>query len=136
MIPAHFALKVNIGGQTKPNRNKETKYLMEDQAKHIYKKIKSENIINIGTIKQGIDQDQELNRLDDTSERINPYRKLITCKTEKVDTILSQMEQLLLTMLLITYNMTDIQRIFNLDIKTVNQKSHKKRPNTEEERQI
>ena len=37
-------------------------YLTEDQAKHIHKKIELGNVINIGTIKQEIDQDRELNR--------------------------------------------------------------------------
>ena len=36
-----------------------------------------------------MDQDQDLNRLDDTSGDINPYRKLIVNNAEKVDTILS-----------------------------------------------
>ena len=51
------------------------------------------NIINVATIKQEIDQDWELDRLDDTSGDINPYREPIVNNAEKVDTILSQMEQ-------------------------------------------
>ena len=77
----------------KPNRNKETKYLTEYQARYIYKKVELGNMIKIGTIKQEIDQDQEWNRLDDTSGDINCYRELIVNNTEKLDTILSQMEQ-------------------------------------------
>ena len=60
-------LDTNIGGQSKPIKDKETKYLTKDKAKHIYKKVESGNVINISTIKQETDQDQELNRLDDTS---------------------------------------------------------------------
>ena len=59
----------------------------------MHKKVESGNIINRSTIKQDIDQDQELKRLDDTSGDINPYRELIVNNAEKVDTILSQMEQ-------------------------------------------
>ena len=44
-------------------------------------------------MKQEIDQDQELNRLDDTSRDSNPYRELIVNNAEKTDTILTQMEQ-------------------------------------------
>ena len=43
-------------------------------------------------MKQEIDQDWELNKLDDTSRDINPYRELIVNNTEKVQTVLSQME--------------------------------------------
>ena len=51
------------------------------------------DVNNISTMKQEIDQDWELNRLDDTSGDINPYRELIVNNVEKTDTILSQMEQ-------------------------------------------
>ena len=47
----------NIDGHTKPNTSREARYLMEDQAKHIYKKVALGNIINVSTIKQEIDQD-------------------------------------------------------------------------------
>ena len=50
-------------------------FLTEDQARHICKKVESGTIININTLKQEIDQDEELNRLDDTSGDINPYRE-------------------------------------------------------------
>ena len=59
----------------------------------MYKKVESGNKINISTLKQEIDQDQELNRLDDTSGDINLYRELIVNNGEKGDTILPQMEQ-------------------------------------------
>ena len=38
----------------------------------MYKKVESGNIININTLKQEIEQDQELNNLDDMSRDINP----------------------------------------------------------------
>ena len=55
----------------------ENTYLIDDQARHIYKKVELGDIINISTMKQEIDQDQELNRLDDTGRGINSYRELI-----------------------------------------------------------
>ena len=42
-------------------------FLIENHARYVYKKVESGNIINTNTLKQEIDQDQELNRLDDTS---------------------------------------------------------------------
>ena len=41
----------------------------------IYKKVESGDVINISTLKQEIDQDQKLNKLDDRSGDINPYRE-------------------------------------------------------------
>ena len=61
-------LNANIGCQSKPIKDKDTRYLTEDQGKCIYKEVELGNVINI---KQEIDQD--LDRLDDTSGDINPY---------------------------------------------------------------
>ena len=111
---------------------------MEDQARHIYKKIELGKIINVATIKQEIDQDQELDGLDDTSGDINPYRQLIVNNAEKVDTILSQMEQWSILSNVVNYIQYNrhVKNFHNLNIKAVNQKYHKRRPNTKEERQM
>ena len=39
----------------------------------MYKKVVSGSIINTDTLQQEIEQEQELNRIDDTSRDINPY---------------------------------------------------------------
>ena len=84
-------LNTNIGGQNTSHQNNynENKYLTEDQARHVYKKVESGNIININTIKQEIEQDQELNKLDDTSRDINPYRELTVNIAEKIDSFIT-----------------------------------------------
>ena len=56
-LTTFLPLNTNIGGHIKPNRNKENRYLMEDQAKHIIKKVELGSMINVSTIKQEIDQD-------------------------------------------------------------------------------
>ena len=56
--------------------------LMEDQAKHVYKKVETENIVNIDTIKQEIEADK-LDKVDDNSGEINPYHEIITNNVEK-----------------------------------------------------
>ena len=58
----------------------------------MYKKVESGSIINTNTLKQEIEQDWMLNRLDDTSSDINPYRELLVKNAEKIEMILSQME--------------------------------------------
>ena len=40
-----------------------------------------------------MEQDQELSKLDNTSGDINPYRELIVNNAEKIETVLSQMQQ-------------------------------------------
>ena len=55
---AILPLNTNIDGQNTSHKNNynENKYLTEDQARHIYKKVESGNIININTLKQEIEQ--------------------------------------------------------------------------------
>ena len=90
---------------------------MEDQAKHIYKKVELGNKINVATIKQEIDQDQELDRLDDSSGDINPYRELVVNNPEKVDTILTQMKQWSILSNVVNYIQYDrhSKSFYNLD---------------------
>ena len=74
---------------------------MNDQARHVYKKTESGSIINIDTIKQEIDQD--VDKINDTNGKINPYHKIIVNKVERDDTIISQMEQLSLLSNVVNY---------------------------------
>ena len=59
------------------SKSKDNNYLTEEQARHVYKKVESGSIINTDTLCQEIEQEQELNRIDDTSRDINPYKELI-----------------------------------------------------------
>ena len=76
--------------------HKESKYLSEEQARYVYKKVESGGTIDINTLKQEIEQEWELSKLDDTSGDINTYGELIVNNAEKVETVLSQMEQWLI----------------------------------------
>ena len=66
--------------------------LTEDQAKHIYKKVETENIANIDTIKWEVEVDR-LDKMDYTNGKINPCHEIIKNKIEKENTIISQIEQ-------------------------------------------
>ena len=52
-------------------------YLTRDQTRYIYKKIETGEMINTDTIKQEIEQEKQLNRIDDDNGEINPYREHI-----------------------------------------------------------
>ena len=56
------------------------------QVKYIYRKVKSGNSINKNTVRQEIDQDIELDKMDDTSGDENLYRELIVNNTGKTET--------------------------------------------------
>ena len=83
----------NIGGQVKSSKSKENNYLTEEQTRHVYKKVESGSIINTDTLQQEIEQEQELNRIDDTTRDVNPYKEFIITNAEKTEPILTQMDQ-------------------------------------------
>ena len=106
MTPPHFAFK---WWKAKVSTDLERNFLTEDQARHMYKKVESGNIINI-------------DRLDDTSKDINPYRELIVNNAEKLETVLSQMEQWSILSNLVNYIQYDRhpKNFCHLNIRAVN----------------
>ena len=50
-------------------------------------------VINTDTIEQEIKQEEQLNRIDDTNGGTNPYCELIVNNAEKIEPVMTQMEQ-------------------------------------------
>ena len=75
--------------------------------------------MNIDTTKQEIQED--VDRLDDTKGKINPYHEIIVNKAERDDTILSQMEQWSILSNAINYD-SHLRNIYKLDITAIDQK--------------
>ena len=118
MIP----LSTNTGGQVNCSKPKDNQCLTEEQARHIYKKVESGSIINADTLQQEIEQEREFSRIDDTSGHINPYKELIVNSVEKIEPILTQMEQWSLLSNILNYIQHDRHpKIYhNLSVSTVN----------------
>ena len=91
-------------------------------------------MINTDTIEQKIKQKEQLNRIDDTNGETNPYHELIVNNAEKIESLMTQMEQWSIFSNVLNY----IQHgkfhtmKYTLDIKAVNKYEHK--PDTEEEK--
>ena len=67
--------------------DKEQRCLTEDQARHVYKKVETDKVINVETMKQEIEDNRMTrNRLneEDTAETI-PYQMVILNKMYKDD---------------------------------------------------
>ena len=66
--------------------------------------------------------------MDDTSDKINPYHKIIVNKAEGDNTILLQMEQWLILSNIVNYIQYDRhpKNFYNLDIRAVDKKHYKK----------
>ena len=58
----------------------------------MYQKVEMVEMINADTIQQEIEQEKQLNRMDDESGEIIPYRELIVTNTEKLESPMTQME--------------------------------------------
>ena len=66
--------------------------MTNNQARHIYKKVESESIVNVDTMKQDMKADKlASNNLDEG--KVNPYYEIITNKVEKESIITLKMEQ-------------------------------------------
>ena len=50
-------------------------------------------MINTGTLQQELEHEIQLNKIDDTNEDTNPYKELIVNNAEKIEPLLTQMEQ-------------------------------------------
>ena len=98
---------------------------------NIYKKVETGEIINTDTIQQEIEQEEQLNRIDDTNGKTNPYQELIV---NNADSLMTQMEQWSILSNVLNYVQHDRYYTSNhtLDKKRVNK--HKDKLNTRREK--
>ena len=82
-----------IGGQDRYIHPSVGQVLTREQTKFIYKKVETGEIINTDMIKQEIDQEKQLDRMNDASREINLYQDLMVSDEEKIGPLMTQMEQ-------------------------------------------
>ena len=82
-------------------------------------------------IKQERDQERQLNKIDDTNGEINPYQELIVNNAEKIEPLVTQMEQWSILNDVLNYLQHSRFHSMNhtLDIKAVNK--YKSIPNVD-----
>ena len=68
-------------------------YLKTKWADYIYRKVELGSLINKNTMKEEIDPDIELDKMDNNSGDENPCGELIVNNAGKIENMLSQMEQ-------------------------------------------
>ena len=119
---AFLPLDSKTGGQVSHDRPNVGQFLTREQANYIYKKVETGELINTDTIQQEIEQEEQLNRIDDTNGEINPYQELIINNAERIDPLMTQMEQWSILSNILNYVQYDKHYAINhtLDIKTVN----------------
>ena len=92
MAPLHFYLLApKIGGQANNNKPNVGQYLTREQARYVYKKRESGEIINTETIQQELEHERQLNKTDDTNGETNLYRQLIVNNAGKLEPLMTRM---------------------------------------------
>ena len=123
---AFLPLDSRIGGQGTDNHPTVGKFLTREQTKYIYRKVETGEIINTDIIEQEIEREKQLNRIDDTNGETNPYKELIVNDAEKIEPLMTQMEQWSILSNVLNYVQHSRFHSMNhtLDVKTVNKHKH------------
>ena len=61
--------------------------------RYIYRKVETGEIIHTEAMKQEMEQEEQLSKIDDTNRETNPYEELVVNTTEKIEPLMTQMEQ-------------------------------------------
>ena len=88
-ITTLLPLDSRIGGQGRYKHPTVGQFLTREQTGYIYKKIETGEIINT----DATEQERQLDKMDDTSGKTNPYKELIVNNAEKIEPLMTQMEQ-------------------------------------------
>ena len=88
------------------------------------------------TIEQEMEQEEQLSKIDDTSGETNPYHELIVNNAEKVEPLMTQIEQWSILSNILNYVQHGKFHLIRhiLDIRAVNKYKHKQ--NTEGDREF
>ena len=124
-------LESRTGGQGRDNHPTVGQFLTREQTRYIYRKVETGEIINTDIIEQETEQEKQLHRIDDTSRETNPYKELIVNNAEKIEPLMTQMEQWSILSNVLNYVQPSRSHSMNhtLDVKAVNRYKHK--PNTD-----
>ena len=75
------------------NNSRDRNCLTPKQTEYIYKKVELGSLINKDAIKEEVDSDVELDKIDNNSRDENQYKELIINNASKIENVLSQMEK-------------------------------------------
>ena len=86
-------LDSRIGGQNRNDRPSIGQFLTGEQTKYIDRKADTGEIINTDTIEQEMEHEEQLSRIDYINGETNPYQELVVNNAEKIEPLMTQMEQ-------------------------------------------
>ena len=134
-------LDSKLGGESTERKiskgeNTDKGYLTAKQANYIYKKVEPGNLLNKNMMRQEIDQDIELDKMDYTSDEENLYRELIVNNAGKIETTLSQMDQWSILSNVINYVQYDKhpKNIHTMSVRPLNKMKNKTKSKKDEKK--
>ena len=124
---AFLPLDSEIGGQGRNNHTTVGQFLTREQTRYIYREVETGEIINTDMIKQEIEQEKQLSKIDKRNGETNPYKEFIVNYAEKIEPLMTQMEQWSILSNVLNYVQHSRFHSMNhtLDIKAVNKYKHK-----------
>ena len=130
-ITTFLPLDSRIGGQGRDNHPTVGQFLTREQTRYIYRKVETEENNKYRYDRARNRARKQLNKIDDTSRETNPYRELIVNNAEKIEPLITQMEQWSILSNVLNYVQHSRFHSMNhtLDIKAVNK--YKSKPNTD-----
>ena len=110
--------------------------MTREQANYVYKKVEMGGMINVSTIQQEMEQEEQLSKIDDMSREINPYRELLVNNAEKIEPLMTQMEQWSILSYILNYIQHERHYIMDhtLSIRAINK--YRNNPETKEEKEF
>ena len=124
---AFSPLDSRIGGQGRDDHPTVGHFLIREQTRYMHRQVETGEIINTDMIEQEIDQEKQLSKIDDTNRETNPYQEIIVNNAEKIEPLITQMEQwpILSNVLNYVQHNRFHTMIHTLDIKAVNKYKYK-----------
>ena len=102
----------------------------------MHKKVEMGEMINVNSIQQEMEQEEQLNKIDDMSRKTNLYRESTVTNAEKIEPLMTQMEQWSILSNVLNYIQHDRHHTMNhtLDIRAMNK--CRNNPETKEEEEF
>ena len=132
---AFLPLDSNIGGQKEYNSSCIGQFLTREQANYVYKMTELGEVIDVDTMQQETEQEEQLNKIDNMSGETNPYKKLTVNNAEKIEPLMTQMEHWSILSNILNYMQLDRHHMIshNLSIRAVNKYKNSSEPKEERE---
>ena len=93
-------------------------------------------MISVNTIQQEMEQEEQLNKIDDMNGEVNPYQEFIVNNAEKIEPLMTQMEQWSILSNILNYIQHDRHHTMNHTLSMRAMNKYRSNPGTKEEKEF